>query len=232
MLTTTHLQQPQPTPRAPAAPLGNQRPNPRTPPFPFTGRGRQGNLFQTPSYRGATPGNLGISRGRDISQRQAHQPLRNHPLSEHHTDLMEFALQHHPDTDEGRAAHCAQCTKWHLDNPTSKPNERHQYLLTPGTATVGSFEFWGCSQQGHRSGAGQGTCAGDVLPQPEHNWHRIATFIKHEYNKERHSMTPTDINLISHPNLTYLEYHHTLFSASKYPGEVDDIPGNRQGSSS
>lgn len=235
MLNNTHLQYPQPAQQQPILPA-IQHPTPRASTNPFAANGGQGNLFvapahiTTPVYRGASPGGLGIGRGGGTNQRQPQQPLRNRPVAERHADLIEFAPPQHPDTNDGRAAHRAQCAKWHTENPTSKPDERRQYPLTPGTAPAGSFECWGCGQKGHRSGAGQGICPGDILPQPERDWRRIASFIAREFNRDRHGM-PTTVNFVSQSNLTYPEYHQILFGASSYPGEVDDTPGNGQGSS-
>ena len=106
----------------------------------------KGNLFQAlkqrgaPPYRGASPGGLSIGRGSSINQRQLQQPLHRCPLAEHHADLIEFALPHYPNTDEGWVTHHTQCAKWHANNPTSWPDKCHQYPLTPGTESAGSFE--------------------------------------------------------------------------------------------
>ena len=192
-LSTIHIQNPQHTyQRTSSAPPPTQ-PFTQTPLNPFTNVGGRGNLFPTipqreaAPYRGQNPGGLGIGRAAGIGRPLPQQTnaLRNRPVDERHADLLSFTLPQHPDTTEGHTQHRAQCAAWHTANPTSKPDERHPYPLTPGTSPVGSFECWSCGQRGHRQGAGQGICPGDQLPEPERDWRRIASFITREFNKTR-----------------------------------------------
>ena len=156
--------------------------------------------------------------------------LQNRPIDEHHADLLSFAIPQHPNTNEGCARHCAQCATWHMANPTTKPDECHPYLLTPGTAPIGSYKCWGCGQKGHRQDTGQGICPRDQLPEPERDWCQIASYITQEFNKACLKQSHA-INFIAPSTLTYPEYHQAYFTPSLYPGEVNDIPGNGQGSS-
>ena len=156
--------------------------------------------------------------------------LQNRPIDEHHADLLSFAIPQHPNTNEGCARHCAQCATWHMANPTTKPDECHPYLLTPGTAPIGSYKCWGCGQKGHRQDTGQGICPRDQLPEPERDWCQIASYITQEFNKACLKQSHA-INFIAPSTLTYPKYHQAYFTPSLYPGEVNDIPGNSQGSS-
>lgn len=238
MLSTTRIQTPQHTYQPPVTPPVPTQTPARPATNPFANAGGRGNLFpqppqQTvPPYRGPSPGGLGIGRGAGTGRpnTQPSNILRNRPIDERHADLISFALPQHSDTDDGHAQHRAQCAAWHAANPTIKPDERHPYPLTPGTAPVGSFECWGCGQKGHRQDAGQGICPGDRLPEPERDWRRIASYITREYNKARLERSHA-VNHITANTLTYPEYHQAYFQPSSYPGEVEDVPGNGQGSS-
>ena len=178
------------------------------------------------------PGNLGLGQGVVIGRTPQPQSntLRNCLINEWHADLTSFALTHHPDTPEGHTNHHACCATWHTTNPTSKPDECCQYLLTPGTAPAGSMECWSCGQRGHQQGVGPGICPGDSLPEPEHDWHQIVSYIAHEYNKQCLDR-PATVNHVDVSSLTYPEYHQTFLQHSLYLGEVEDSPGNGQGSS-
>ena len=169
---------------------------------------------------------MGINRLTPISL----NTLQNQPIDKCNADLISFAIQQHPDTAEGHTQHCLQCATWHMNNPTSKPDERHQYPLTLGTSPAGSLECWSCGQKGHCQGAGPGICPGDNLPKPEWDWHRISSYITREYNKQCLNQLAT-MNHISSNALIYPEYHQSLFQLSLYPGDIDDNLGKGQGSS-
>ena len=173
MLSTTCIQNPQHIYQPPVA-----QPTPTQTTIwptmnPFVSVGNRGNLFAQPQqmmpYRGPSPGGLGIGRGASTGRptSQTANMLRNCPINERHADLLSFAVPQHSNTNEGCACHRAQCAAWHTANPTTKPDEHHLYLLTPGTAPIGSYKCWGCGQKGHCQDTGQGICPGDQLPEPE-----------------------------------------------------------------
>ena len=238
MLSATHIQAPHRMPQQTNISSATSRPAQLPPTNPFAMAGGRGNLFpwvtqhETTANRGVNPGALGIGRRTTLAQpaNQQSNALRSRPIEERYADLTNFTLPQHPDTADGHTRHRAQCATWHTSNPTSKPDEQHPYPLTPGTSPAGSFECWSCGQKGHRQGAGPGICPGDHLPEPERDWRRIASYITCEYNKQRLGQA-IPVNHVSTSALTYPEYHQALFEAPLYPGEVDDLPGNGQGSS-
>jgi hypothetical protein len=178
-LATTQLQNQVPYPVP--TPQYNVMPNVTIPSNTFSGTSRRGNLFrplrgaQTTQYQGAGPGTLGIGRGFINTQAPTGQPLRDRPMALRHQDLVQYALPHHPKTAEGEVAYRAQVVACNAANPNIKPDEQHPYPLTPGSLPVGSCKCWGCGEQGHPQGAP--VCAGAILPLPECDWHRIASYI-------------------------------------------------------
>lgn len=123
---------------------------------PFVGNGSRGNLFGTTHgttlpHCGVGPGALGMGRG--VIRPQHVISLRDRPITQRHADLLHYALLHHPNTDEGHAAYRAQVVTWHTSNPHIKPDEQHQYPLTPGKSVASSRECWGCGIPGHSRGA-------------------------------------------------------------------------------
>lgn len=139
-LENTHLRAPLPYVVAPPPNHQSVLQNP----FASRGGGR-GNLFGPtrelnflPS-RGAGPGALGMGRGAPLAS-QSTAFLHSRPPAARHSDLIQYVLPHHPNTPEGNTAYQAQVATWHTANPLQKPDERHQYPLTPGSAPVGSCE--------------------------------------------------------------------------------------------
>ena len=177
MLSTTCIQNPQHIYQLPIAQPAPAQTTVQPMMNPFVSTGGRGNLFaqpqQTIPYRGPSPGSLGIGQGASIGRptSQTANMLLNHPINEHHTDLLSFAIPQHPNTDEGCTCHHTQCTAWHIANPTTKPDKCHLYPFTPGRAPIGSYKCWGCGQKGHCQDAGQDICPGDQLPETECNWH-------------------------------------------------------------
>ena len=231
-LATTRLQNQAPYPVP--TPQYNVMPNVTIPSNTFGRTGGRGNLFgplrgaQTTQYRGAGPGTLGIGRGFINTQAPTGQPLRDRPMALRHQDLVQYALPHHPKTAEGAVAYRAQVVAWHAANPNIKPDEQHPYPLTPGSLPVGSRECWGCGEQGHPLGAP--VCAGAILPLPERDWRRIASYITRTFNRER-LVAAQSVNYIGYsPYTPYPGYgQHQTYSSSVYEGEIDDGQGNGQG---
>ena len=236
MLSITSIQNPQHIYQPPVVQPTPAQTTIRPTMNPFGSVGSRGNLFTQPQqmipYRGPSPHGLGIGRGASTGRptSQTANTLQNCPIDEHHTDLLSFTIPQHPNTKEGCTHHCAQCAAWHVANPTTKPDKHYPYPLTPGTAPIRSYECWGCGQKGHHQDVGQGICPGDQLPEPEPDWYRIASYITREFNKA-HLEQSHAVNFITPSTLTYPEYHQAYFTPLLYPGEVDDILGNSQGSS-
>jgi hypothetical protein len=198
---------------------------------PFLTTGGQGNLFGTARgtilpFRGSGPGTLGMGRGTNLAEGAAAPSLRNRSAAARHQDLVSYALPHHPNTVEGRAAYLAQVQTWHAANPNRKPDEQHPYPLMPGTPAVGSRECWGCGQKGHMQGAAM--CAGAVLPEPEQDWRRIAGFIAHAFHAE-HLVANHAVNFIGVQQYTpYPAYHQQSYPRA-YVEDIEDEQGNGRG---
>ena len=92
------------------------------------------------------------------------------------------------------------------------------------------MECWSCGQRGHWQGTGPGICPGDSLPEPEHDWPQITSYIAYEYNKQ-YLDRPATMNHVAISFIIYPEYHQMFLQYSLYLGEVEDSLGNGQGSS-
>ena len=201
---------------------------------PFGNMGGQGNMFGASRgapiapFRGAGPGALGMGQGIGRGQIPQAQGLRDRPAAVHHADMIRYMLVHHPNTPEGQAAYRAQVTNWHTNNANRCPDEQHPYPLTPGSASAGSHECWGCGHQGHLQGAT--VCTG-TLPELECEWRRIAGFIARTFNKERFAASQP-VNYVTYSQLG----HHRpdygqqpIYPNTGYKGEIEDGQRNGQG---
>ena len=188
------------------------------------GPGR-GNTFNVP--RGIGIGALGMGRG--LRPPPSPNTLRERPVSQRHHNLLQFHIIQHPNSEAGRAAYQRQIAEWHRNNPGVAPDEQHHYPLTPGTASIGSRECYDCGQTGHGQGAPPPVCPGQVLPELERIWRRIAGYIDREFKKE--SRAAAAFNYIryqphvpSYGNQYAYQQYPTV--GSSHSGEVEDILGN------
>jgi len=237
-LASTHMQIPQRQYIPTAPPFHNTEPQRQTPLNPFREGGGRGSLFgpargAAAPFRGTGPGALGMGRGAVRPNLPTMPPLRDRPIMQRHQDLLQFALPHHPDTPEGRAAYRTQTTTWHAANPNRMPDEQHQYPLIPGTSPIGSRECWDCGQTGHMQGAS--VCGGASLPEPERDWRRVAGYITHEFNKER-LVDAQSVNYMGYNEYNpYPQYaprsNYATYPSGNHAGELDDGQGKGGGPS-
>ena len=96
-------------------------------------------------------------------------------------DLQRNSLQHHPDTEEGRARYQTQVEEWHRRHgayPQTKPDEYKPYPLTPGTQPVSSDACFNCGgKHGDRKHFQRDCPVKDQpgsVPMPEHAFRAIA----------------------------------------------------------